>query len=78
MAMRVLTGIFFMLLFYLRDHSALETDHISMIGNNHLIFGDFTLFSSYPEADYDPLFIKHFKAIKAEFPYLEVLNETTL
>jgi hypothetical protein len=49
-----------------------------MIGNNQPEFGDFTLSSSYPEVDYNPLFIKHFKAIKAEFHYLEVLNETIL
>lgn len=64
--------------FYLRDHSAMESDKVKMTGNNHLQIGTITLTRIYPKVTDEPKFDRYFKALEAEQPYLEPLNETTL
>lgn len=64
--------------FYLRDHSALESDVVRLIGANHMQIGNVILERSYPELSDETKFIQYFKTINATKPYLEYLNESTL
>ena len=64
--------------FYVRDHSAVESNSLTMTGNNHLQIGNFSLLRIYPKIEDEPKYAQYFKALNAEQPYLEKLNETTL
>jgi len=64
--------------FYMRDHSAVESNSLIMTGKNHLQIGNFSLSRIYPKIEYEPKYVQYFKAINAEQPYLEILNENTL
>ncbi len=64
--------------FYMRDRSAVESNNVAMIGKNHLQIGNLSLSRIYPRIDDDPKYMQYFKALNAEQPYLEPLNETTL
>lgn len=64
--------------FYMRDHSAVESNNVSMIGKNNLQIGNFSLIRVYPKTDDEPKYVQYFKSIRAELPYIEELNETTL
>ncbi|MDD4373236.1 MAG: S41 family peptidase [Bacteroidales bacterium] len=64
--------------FYMRDHSAVASDSIILMGKNHLQIGNINLSRIYPEADDEPKFEQYFKSLKARDPYIEKLNETTL
>lgn len=64
--------------FYMRDHSAVEYNSVTMTGNNHLQIGHFTLSRIYPKIEDDPKYAQYFNALNAEQPYIEKLNETTL
>jgi hypothetical protein len=63
---------------YLRDHSAVESNSLTMMGNNHLQIGDIILSRIYPIIEDEPKYTQYFKALNAEQPYIEKLNETTL
>lgn len=64
--------------FYIRDHSAVESNSIEMVGNNHLKIGNFILSRIYPQTDDEPKYTQYFKVINASQPYIEQLNQTTL
>lgn len=64
--------------FYMRDHSAVESEIANLIGNNHLQIGRFNLSRVYPKLAEEPKYDQYFKVINSELPYLEQLNETTL
>ena len=64
--------------FYMRDHSAVESGQVSLIGKNHLQIGNISLSRLYPKTEDEPRFTRYFRAIQATQPYLEPLNETTL
>jgi C-terminal processing protease CtpA/Prc len=64
--------------FYMRDHSAVESGTVKMAGNNHLQIGNITLTRIYPNIKDEPKFDRYFKALEAGQPYMEQLNETTL
>ncbi|HRO76232.1 MAG TPA: S41 family peptidase [Crocinitomicaceae bacterium] len=64
--------------FYRRDHSAVETDVVTLIGKNHLQIGNFNLVRIYPQLVDEPKFEQYFKMLDAQTPYMEQLNETTL
>lgn len=64
--------------FYLRDHSAVESNNVAMTGKNHLQIGNFSLSRIYPNTEDEPKYVQYFKALNAEQPYIEQLNETTL
>lgn len=64
--------------FYMRDHSAVESNIVTMTGKNHLQIGNITLSRLYPQIEDEPKYLQYFKALNAEEPYIEQLNETTL
>lgn len=64
--------------FYVRDHSAVESSVITMTGKNHLQIGNFTLSRIYPKLEDEPKYTQYFKSLNAEQPYIEQLNATTL
>ena len=64
--------------FYLRDHSASESEQVNLIGNNLLQIGNSSLFRVYPAVADEPEYKNFYKFLKARSPYLERLNETTL
>ncbi len=64
--------------FYMRDHSAVESNNITMIEKNHLQIGNITLSRLYPKIEGEPKYLQYFKSLNAEQPYIEKLNETTL
>ncbi|UII26061.1 S41 family peptidase [Fulvivirga maritima] len=64
--------------FYKADHSAVTSDTVTMMGNNHLQIGEVVLTRLYPEVEDQPQFVQYFKMLNAKEPYLEVLNKTTL
>lgn len=64
--------------FYVRDHSAVESNNVTMTGKNHLQIGDFRLSKNYPKTEDEPKYVQYFKSLNADSPYLEQLNETTL
>lgn len=64
--------------FYMRDHSAVESNNVAMTGKNHLQIGHLSLSRIYPRTEDEPKYMPYFKALNAEQPYLEPLNQTTL
>lgn len=64
--------------FYMRDHSAVESDKVTLFGNNHLQIGYFNLSRVYPKFEDDPKYNQYFKVLNSELPYIEQINETTL
>lgn len=64
--------------YYLRDHSAVESDIITMIGKNHLQIGDFSLSRIYPNIKDEPKYTHYLKAINAQKPYIEQFNKSTI
>ena len=64
--------------FYMRDHSGVESENVSLIGENHLQIGDILLTRLYPQIDDNPKFTQYFRMLNADLPYTEHLNETTL
>jgi len=65
--------------FYMRDHSSVESGEIEMLSNNYLqIGGQHILKRLSPVFPDDPSVENYLKAINAQNPYLDELNETTL
>ncbi|MDR0969795.1 MAG: S41 family peptidase [Lentimicrobiaceae bacterium] len=64
--------------FYMYDHSAVESDKVAMIGKNYLQIGHVTLSRLYPKYDDEPRYARYFRSIKGREPYIEKINETTL
>ncbi|MFT4204312.1 MAG: S41 family peptidase [Chitinophagaceae bacterium] len=64
--------------FYMRDHSAVESDKVIMTGKNHLQIGNTNLSRIYPKIEEERKYAQYFKSLKATQPYIEQLNETTL
>jgi C-terminal processing protease CtpA/Prc len=49
-----------------------------MTGKNHLQIGNTTLLRLYPKFEDEPKYIRYFKTLNTEQPYIEQLNEKTL
>lgn len=64
--------------FYMRDHSASESEIVTLIGNNHLQIGNFSLARLYPKISDEPKYEQYFKSLNTQKPYIEQLNKTTL
>jgi hypothetical protein len=64
--------------FYMRDHSAVESDNVTKTGKNHLQIGNINLSRIYPKIEDEPQYAQYFKSLNASQPYIERLNETTL
>lgn len=64
--------------FYMRDHSAVESNDIELIDANYLKIGRMFLKRVYPELPKDSKIEKYFTMLKETKPYLEKLNEKTL
>ncbi len=64
--------------FYMWDHSAVESKNVLLIGNNHLEIGDVSLIRLYPTIEEEPKYEQYFQSLHADLPYIDVLNETTL
>jgi hypothetical protein len=65
--------------YYMRDHSPVESGEIEMLSNNYLqIGGQHILKRLSPVFPDDPSVENYLKAINAQNPYLDELNETTL
>jgi hypothetical protein len=63
--------------FYMRNHSAVESENVSLTGKNHLQVGNTQLVRIYPKIE-ETEYTQYFKSIEATSPYLEELNKTTL
>ena len=64
--------------FYMRDHSPNESDHVELIGKNLLFIGSSSLSRIYPELTPEPKYQQYSKMLNSNWPYLDRLNETTL
>lgn len=64
--------------YYMRDHSAVESEYIELIGKNELKIGNFTLKRVYPEYTEEKKFQDFTKLVEASKPYLEKRSATTL
>ncbi len=64
--------------FYMRDHSPVESGNVALIGNNHLQIGNFNLTRTYPLMDDETKYEQYFKMLGAQKPYMELLNNNTL
>lgn len=64
--------------FYMRDHSAVNSDLVRLIGNNFLQIGQTTLVRKYPELKDEPKIAAYFKTLNSQSPYMDRLNENTL
>ena len=64
--------------FYIRDHSAIKSNDVTLTGKNNLQIGNFSLKRVYPELKDDKIYTDYFKLLSAAKPYLEQLNNTTL
>lgn len=64
--------------YYMGNHSAVESKDVSLFGTNNLQIGDIFLQRTYPEIKDPSPYYFHFKALNTELPFLEELNPTTL
>ncbi|WP_228435711.1 S41 family peptidase [Chryseobacterium pennipullorum] len=64
--------------YYMGDHSAVESEEVRLIGKNHLQIGDFEFSKIYPEVVDEAKYTQYFKSVNSNVPYTEKLNETTL
>ncbi|KPH14867.1 S41 family peptidase [Chryseobacterium sp. ERMR1:04] len=64
--------------YYMRDHSAVESKEIALTGKNNLQIGDFNLSRIYPKLEDETKYAQYFKSLNANEPYVEKLNENTL
>lgn len=64
--------------FYMRDHSAVESDMVEMLGKNYLQLGNVLLERVYPKYETEKHITDYFKMLDAEKPYIDELNATTL
>ncbi len=64
--------------FYMRDHSAVESDVVEMLGKNYLQLGNVLLERVYPKYETEKHIADYFKMLDAEKPYIDELNATTL
>ncbi len=63
--------------FYMRDHSPRTCSRAELISANYLQMCNVTLKRISPKLETDPAAERHYKAIKAEKPYFEKIDETT-
>jgi len=63
--------------FYMRDHAAQHFDSFQLIGKNTLEIGFTTLKRKFPEYETEKNIELHYKAINAQSPFFERINETT-
>lgn len=64
--------------FYMRDHSANESEQVHLTGTNLLHIGNSNLSRVYPKIREEAKYERYHKLLKSRSPYLEELNETTL
>ncbi|ARS36464.1 S41 family peptidase [Pontibacter actiniarum] len=64
--------------FYMRDHSAVESDNVEMLGKNVLQLGNSTLKRVLPKLEDEKEMADYLKLVAAKKPYLESLNSQTL
>lgn len=64
--------------FYIRDHSAVKSNNVTLTGKNNLQIGSFSLKRVYPELKDDKIYTDYFRLLSTSKPYLEQLNSTTL
>lgn len=64
--------------FYMRDRSGVKSNHVLMVGRNHLELGSISLARLYPALEETPHMVQYLRSQKSIEPYLERLNETTL
>src|SRR5690606_13010295 len=58
--------------FYMRDHSASESELVTLIGNIHLQIGTFSLARLYHKISDDPKSERYFKSINPHTPSIEL------
>lgn len=64
--------------FYMRDHSAVESDVVELIGKNYLQIGNTLLNRVYPAYETEKHIVDYFKMLDSNKPYIDQLNEKTL
>lgn len=64
--------------YYMRDHSAQNFKSANLLGNNYLEMGFITLERTFPKVNPEPQIERYFKAISAENPYFEKVNNNTV
>ncbi|MCL6273283.1 S41 family peptidase [Muricauda sp. 2012CJ35-5] len=63
--------------YYMRDHSARHFDQVDFLGKNYLQMGFVNLKRDFPIVESDPILKRHFKAITAQDPYFELIDQKT-
>lgn len=64
--------------FYMGDYSAEKFPQAELLGNKYLNLGYITLERVFPKIEANPIIERYYKAISAEKPYLEQINDNTL
>jgi hypothetical protein len=64
--------------FYMRDHSAVESDKVEMLGKNILHLGNSTLKRVFPKLEEEKEITGYLKLVAAKKPYLETRSDNTL
>ncbi|MBN2728159.1 MAG: hypothetical protein JXR53_02960 [Bacteroidales bacterium] len=64
--------------FYMRNHLAVESKNVSLLGMNYLQIGNFYFKRLYPELENEPIYDQYFRMLDASLPYVEQLDSTTL
>lgn len=64
--------------YYMGNHSPVESQNVSLYGTNNLQIGDIYLQRIYPKVKDESTYQLHFKALKTDVPFLEELNPNTL
>jgi hypothetical protein len=64
--------------FYMRDHSAVESESVMLIGKNYLQIGNSLLHRVYPKYETEKHIADYFKMVDSDLPYIDQLNDKTL
>ena len=64
--------------YYMRDHSSKHIESVKLLGNSYLEIGAITLKRLFPITNTEPEIERYFKAISAENPYFEKINNETV
>lgn len=64
--------------FYMRDHTAVESDQVKLLGKNLLKVGNFIMQRIDTNIPDEPKYQQFYTGINANKPYFEQLNQTTL
>jgi len=65
-------------IYYMGDHSAVQSNTIQLLGKNYLQIGDIQLVREYPVIEEQSVYSEYFSMIQAKTPYIKQLNDHTI